>query len=333
MSTTLATSGDNTQDPRNPELVTQLKAYMIRTGLQDNTRDRANIGKSLGYGDGTAVYRYLAGKPEGDLVRFETRLASFLDNELRIEGGGALVTDPDAFIMPSMFSFFNTVRDHGRIGVAKGDAGIGKSCACRAYTSQHKSNTLYIHVWAWAAGKKALASELVRYSGVNIGKRETPEAALARYCRDNKTMIILDNAQRLTASARNWLADFYDYCGVAIALVGNPEIETQWAKVDQHHRRVGLRRDVSIDLFDSNPAMNTAKATADHLIRLHLPEGQGNPAVKKRVMEILTTRGSGACGAVVSHASLAHLMINKAPDIDPLKALTLASSQLITQAA
>lgn len=320
-------------DPRNAELVTRLKAYMHRQGLADNTRDRTLLGKRLGYADGTAVYRYLAAKPEGDLAKFEKRLTAFLDNELRIEGGGELVKDPASFILPSVYSLCNATRKHGRISIGSGPAGTGKTCGCRIYANEHKSNTLYLHVWAWTAGKGKLAAELIRFSGVTIGKKESPESALARHFRDSQTMLILDNAQRLTNSARNWLADFYDYTGTPIALFGNPEIEQQWARVDQHHRRIGLRRDVSIDLFDDNKEMNTAKATADHLIRLHLPEGEGNPGVKKKVLQILSTKGSGACGAVVSHTRLAHLMIERDASLDPVKALDLAATQLISAAA
>lgn len=325
-----ATSGS---DPRNPELVARLQGYMARQGLKDNTQDRAILGKQLGYGDGTAVYRYLAGKPEGDLAKFESRLTAFLDNELRLEGGGALVTSDDAFINPSMFAFLNQVRKHCRIGVAHGPAGIGKSCACRAYTAAHKSTTLYVHVWSWASGKGGLARELAKFAGVKA-KGEAVEIALARHFKDRQIMLILDNAQRLTNSARNWLADFFDFTGTPIALVGNPEIEAQWSRIDQHTRRIGLRRDVSVDLFDSKPERNTAKATATHLLRQHLPEAQGNTAATRKVLELLTRKGSGACGAVVSHASLARMMLT-APGsqiTDPAQALDLAATQLLSAA-
>ena len=325
---------DVQHDQRNPELVHALQAYMERNNLDNNTRDRLKVARNLGYKDGTAVYRYLAAKPEGDVAKFELRLASFLSNELRIEGGGDLIDDTHSFIIPSMFAFLNQVRSAGHIGVAHGPAGTGKTCAARLYTAKHKSNTLYAHVWCWTAGKSDLARELATRAGLVLKKNETHEAALRRHFQDapKGMMFVLDNAQRLTPKARDWLADFLDFTGVPIALVGNPEIEQQWARCDQHKRRVGLRRDVSIDLFDPKSEHNTSARTVHYLIQRHLPEAAHTPEVHDKALSLLNQRGSGACGAVVMHARLARLMLAGGKVKDPSRAFDLAKTQLINAA-
>lgn len=327
-----AAAGDGDQatlDVRNADLVKLLTSYMDRNGLQNNTRDRAIIGKHLSYKDGTAVYRYLAAKPEGDLVKFEQRLAAFLDNELRLEGGGDLVDDPHSFILHSMFAFLDQVRKCGDIGIAHGPAGTGKSCAVRIYTAQHKQTTVSIHLWKWTGGKGALVNELVKSTGISVSKNQCPEPLLARWFKDHGAMLILDNAQRMTPSARDWLRDFLDFTGIPMALVGNPIIETQFRRVDQHARVVGLRRDVSIDLFDADSSHNSAKATVKHLLKLHLPEGAQDAAVTSKALKLLTTAKSGACGALRMHCKLARLMLQGGKITSPANAFDLAATQLI----
>jgi DNA transposition AAA+ family ATPase len=339
MKPTLATSGksaaagDDDQariDLRNAELVHQLAAYMDRNGLLNNTRDRGILGKRLSYADGTAVYRYLAGKPEGDLAKFEKRLAAFLDNELRLGGGGELVDDPSSFILHSMFAFLDQVRKCGDIGIAHAPAGTGKSCAVKLYTAQHKKTTVSIHLWKWTGGKSALVTELVKSTGLSVTKNQCAEPLLARWFKDHGAMLILDNAQRMTPSARDWLRDFLDFTGIPIALVGNPIIERQLARVDQHKRVVGLRRDVSLDLYDAESKHNSAKTTVKHLLKLHLPEGEHDAAVTSKALKLLTQEQSGACGAVRMHCKLARLMLQGGKVTTPAKAFELASTQLIT---
>lgn len=322
---------DTANDPRNAALVADLTRYLRANNLPNNGRTRQRLGQQLGYADGTAVYRYLAAKPEGDLAKFETRLSAFLANELRIEGGGALIDDPKAFILPSMFAFLNSVRALGHIGVAHGNAGTGKTCAARLYTAAHRDTTIYTHVWSWAAGKVDVARELATAAALTMSKSETHESALRRHCRDTGTMLILDNAQRLTPKARDWLADFLDYTGTPIALIGNPEIEAQWARCDQHKRRVGLRRDVSIDYTDK--AMNTAASTVRYLLQRHLPEVASDPAVQRKAMELLKGKDTGSCGAVIMHAQLVRRFLSIGQVTDPLEAWQAARTQLITDRA
>ncbi len=327
-----AAAGDDDQaqiDVRNAALVHQLKDYMSRTGLADNTRDRALLGQRLSYADGTAVYRYLAGKPEGNIVRFEQRLEAFLDNELRLDGGGDLIADPSSFILHSMFGFLDQVRKCGDIGIAHAPAGTGKSCAVRLYTAANKTTTVSIHLWKWTGGKSALVNELLKATGVGVSSGQCAEAALARCFRDRGAMMVLDNAQRMTPSARDWLRDFLDFTGVPIALVGNPIIEHQFSRVDQHKRVVGLRRDVSLDLLTSGSKRNSAKTTVQHLLKIHLPEGSQNADVTSRALTLLTKVSSGACGAVRMHCKLARLMLLGGKVTDPAKAFDLAATQLI----
>jgi AAA domain len=329
---------DAQQARPNPELVSRLKAHMASRGLDESKiKHRAIIGTDLGYADQTPVYRFLNDKwTLGDLGKFETRLVAFLENEMRIEGGAELINDPASFVLPSMFAFLNQVRACGNIGVAHGPAGIGKTCACRIYAAQNKQTTLYLHLVTWKRRQSAIVQSLLKAAGLKAGRGDCKEELLARHLRDNSMMLVLDNAQRLTRHSRDWLRDLLDDYGVPIALIGNPEIIAQWAAVDQHKRVVGLKRDVSVDLFEPGESGQlipgeTAEATVHHLLKRHFPEG--SMTCKSEALKLLTHPGSGAAGALVMHARLASLMLKGGRITDSREAFRLAKTQLIQEAA
>ncbi len=332
-----AASNDAQHDKRNPELLARLQAHFQSRGLDTrSTKHRALVGGELGYKDQTAVYRYLENKwTLGDLDKFEARLSGHLENEMRIEGGADLVDDPQSFVIPSMFTFLNQVRACGHIGVAHGPAGIGKTCACRLYAAQHKQTTLYLHLMTWTRRQGSIVERLLKALGIKVKRGDCKEEILARHMQEHGIMLMLDNAQRLTRHARDWLRDLLDRAGIPIALIGNPEIIRQWAACDQHRRVVGLKRDVSVDLFEAEGGTispgETSDATINHLLKRHFPKA--NAAVKREVLKLLTRPDSGAAGAVVMHSKLASLMLQGGKITDPVEAFRLAETQLIQQEA
>lgn len=335
MKTIPTQEASNGNDPRNAELLSSFLAYFRRHSLRtDNGTDRATVGRRLNYADGTAVYRYLNIEKwsGGNLAKFEKRLAAFLDNELRLLGGGDLVDDHKSFVIPSVFAFLNHARRGKMISIGHGEAGAGKSCACLLYAAANRSTTVYLHVWEWTSGKGALTAELLKLLEIEPRSSESAAQALARHLRDHEMLLILDDAHALHFSARKFLANLAEYSGVPIALIGNSEIIDQWARVPQHKRRALLKCDVTLDLYDSDTKYNTAEATLNYLMERHLPDLAGNEAVRKEMMRILKTKRSGACGSVVAHAHHTRLMMAGGIK-DPLKAFQSAQTRLLNEAA
>jgi type II secretory pathway predicted ATPase ExeA len=145
---------------------------------------------------------------------------------------------------------------------------------------------------------------------------------------DSQRLLIIDNAHRLTESARRWLADFWEETRLPIALVGNPEIEQQWQRNDQHGSRVGLHRDITLDLVKK---ATTTKATARHLLHLHLPAAQDDQTVLADAAQLLSEFGS--CRAVVMRSNLANRILAGGKITSPTEAWQLAKTQLIHAAA
>lgn len=324
-----------TGDPRSEALVKGLAAYFARHGLKTASQhDRSTVGRALGYGDGTAVYRFLNIEKwdGGNLAKFETRLEAFLQNELRLIGGGELVNDPESFVIPSVFAFLDHARRGRMVNVGYGEAGAGKTCACKLYAAANRSTTCYIHVWEWTSSASAVVAEIMKTLGLETLGKEKPAQRLARHLRDNEMMLIIDNAHELNFSARKMLADLIEFAGIPVALIGNEEILEQWKRKPQHKRRVALKRDVTLDLYDEDEQTNTVSTTLNYLMDQHLPELAANKDVRRKMMGILKTRRSGACGSVVMHAHHTKIMISGGIK-DPLEAFRAAQEELLSDAA
>lgn len=317
----MKTSTASTGNTRDPQLLASLQEAIAKLPTTDKTKAYETMGKRIGC-SATYIYRYLNDDFRGDLGKIETQIRGYFAAEvLRTEGNQELVTED--FSVGSTHKFLRQVKQHGYIGVGHGPAGRGKTCAARLYAAKDNA-CIYIHATMWSCGRHAIARQIKAAIKAKLSKHETTDEALVRLLSNSGRLLIIDNAQRLTESARRWIADFWDATRIPIALLGNPEIESQWRRNDQHGSRVGLHRDITTDLAKSS----TAQATADHLIRLHLP-GYGD--LTKDVAEILQSFGS--CRAAAMQLSLTKAMLDGGKITDPTTAWLAAKTQLITAAA
>lgn len=309
-------------DHRNQQVIARLRDYQQRHGLSNSTRDQETMAKRLGTSQ-TYLYRYLENDFRGRLDSFEQKMSAALDAEtLRIEGNNELI-DTD-FVVKSVHNFLRLVKQHGFIGVGHGDAGKGKTCAARLFATKDPT-AIYMHVNVWTGGRYALTREIARAASIKPVKGQTLDEALLAKLAGSDRLLILDNAHRVTEAARRWIADFWEATRLPIALLGNPEIERQFQRNDQHGSRVGLHRDITGALKKSEAA------TAAHLIRLHFPEAEGDAAILQQASAVL--QGFGSCRALAMRAKLAHNMLTSGRMTDAAKAFEAASTQLITSAA
>lgn len=315
-------------DARNADLIIALRTYQRAQGLTDSTKDLDVLARRMGTSQ-TYLFRYLRGDFRGDLARFESRIRSFLDGDEveRAETNTTIISQD--FIIGGMNSFLRQVKAHGFVGIGHGPAGRGKTFAAKLYAAQHSTTTIYLHVSVWQAGRHDITRAIARAMQLTRpAKGQSLDDALVAKLVGSDRLIIIDNAHRLTEGARRWLADFWDIAQVPIALIGNPEIEQQWARNDQHGSRVGLHRDVTLDLVRSERC--TAKATAGHLLRLHLPEAADVPEVVADAAQAI--QAFGGCRSVTMRARLAKNILSGGRVQDPSEAWHLAKTQLINAA-
>ena len=311
---------------RNDDLAARLFALQKRLDLSDD-----KLGRKLG-STATYVSRYRGfheGKWTGSLVNFETAVAELLMKEELMQGDDMTLSN-DGFCVQSVFEYLDFIHQNRHIGVGYGPAGKGKTCAGRLYAASH-TTCVYLHIWDWTTSRDKLIAELFSAARVRCAKQESKAEALVRTFRDSDRLIIIDNAQRLTARMRKFLMDFFDATRTPIAMLGNQEIVKQFEANDQHASRLGRCIDVT-DAGGENRAQ-IDKTSVSTLLKAYMPAAADDKAVQSETLAILRVKDGGAARAAKMTLKLAQRITGTAPSITPLDAIKLAKTQLIHQEA
>lgn len=325
MKTTTPPTGN---DIRDISTLQALDKHVKAAGLRINIAELHELAKGMG-SSGTYLFRYLRNdwRASTDALRkFEDRVMEYLQNaataEKPVTTANTKLIAQD-FIVESVRRFFEHVRAHAYIGIGYGPAGTGKTKASEIYAAQHAINTIYIHLSTWNGGRHDLVKQIKAEAGVHrVPKNVKVEDHLVERLKGSGYLLVIDNAHRMTEASRRFLADFWEQSKLAIALIGNPEIRDQFAKNDQHGSRVGIERDVTLELS------KTKSATAKHLLTLHMPEAVEVPEIVLDASAML--KGFGRCRSVEKRAALARTILlapNNGVD-DPALAWRMAKDQL-----
>jgi DNA transposition AAA+ family ATPase len=164
--------------------------------------------------------------------------------------------------------FADAVRRHHTIGICFGQAGIGKTLSARRYANWHKAGNL-LEEWgprddsdyqvyaalartrsvfytpAVLTSPKQIHAELEDISTrvsicidqhlEKIGKKTGP-AGISKQVE----LLIIDESERLSATALELLRDRYDRDNTALILIGMPGIEKWFSRYPQLYSRVGF---------------------------------------------------------------------------------------------
>lgn len=166
--------------------------------------------------------------------------------------------------------FANAVRKHRYIGLCFGAAGVGKTLSAQRYTNWNFADFEDVN---WSSRKGAAAesklyaavakSRTLFYTpsvGVSAGfLRRDLQALLSRAndciylhltrdrkrrsseeTRDRMEMVIVDESERLSTPALDYLRDLFDRSGIGLLFVGMPGMEKRMARYPQLYSRVGF---------------------------------------------------------------------------------------------
>lgn len=165
--------------------------------------------------------------------------------------------------------FADAVRRQHTIGICYGQAGIGKTLSARRYANWHKAENL-IEQWgprddsdfqiyaalarartvfytpAVLTSPKQIHAELEHISTrvsicvdqhlEKIGKKTGPPTRTGKHVE----LLIIDESERLNATALELLRDRYDRDNIALILIGMPGIEKWFSRYAQLYSRVGF---------------------------------------------------------------------------------------------
>lgn len=176
----------------------------------------------------------------------------------------AVSTRFDTFISTKehrrFIEFANAVRAHRYIGLCFGPAGVGKTLSAWRYADCHRVGDLSP---AWKGVKPleakiyaALARSRTLFYTPSIGLspsalrgnlRLAQEDALERMNRNRRgrgmldiELIIVDEIERLSTPALEYLRDLFDHSDIGLIFVGMPGMEKRMARYPQLYSRVGF---------------------------------------------------------------------------------------------
>jgi DNA transposition AAA+ family ATPase len=248
--------------PFNESLRDRLAAWRDATAATTGKAvSNDSLGRKLGY-SGTVISKYLSGVPEGDVPSLETRIEDFLKAAAR-----RAVRDVPPFetaVTRAVHVALECTRRTDDVALLSGPAGIGKSVGIRTYVSANPL-TIAITVTRWSRDDAGVVRllwdelETSSWSG-QVSRARYMEQRLA----DSQRLIVVDNAHRLSNSARAWLFDFHDVTGCPIALVGNPEVLAAIRLNDQQFSRIGLHR--RLDMAGNPSVADYARRMVDAMI-------------------------------------------------------------------
>ena len=220
------------------------KLQEYRTSNREQPLTMNEIGQELGV-SGTRVNKYLRGSPEGDVAELEAKIADLLKAVAKRRDSAVkyFPTNVSAIIMATL----ELIRKTNDVGLISGPAGIGKSVTISEYQAAHPL-AMAISATRWQRDDRGISGLLFAQCETGSWNGYQPRAEfICSRLRGSNRPVIIDNAHRMTESARQWVFDMHDETGCPIALIGNPEILVEIKRNDQQFSRIGIHQQVTLD--------------------------------------------------------------------------------------
>lgn len=296
--------------PFDPDLRERLREFQQAYGLS-NTQLALKLDCHA-----TQVSKYLNGRPEGNVARFESIVIDVLKNAAR--RSATKIKHFTTNVSRTINGDLQTIRKTNDLALITGPAGIGKTCGFEIYVADNPA-TIFITASAWHAARNGF--EALFFDSFNTSDWDGCSKR-ANYLTDklknSDRLIIIDNAHRLKRSALQWIFDFHDATGCPVALGGNPEVLDLIRKNDQMFSRVGLHRDLT--------KLTDTQHLVQNVVEQIWPEANGD----LNDLGAVVVEHQGAVRALRKQVSLAKELSDNNPKLrDPQIAFKAAHTQLI----
>lgn len=213
----------------NTKLQQQLKDYIAELGSQNNAAKA--IGKST-----AAISTYLNGAYKGNIENFEKHLEEVFKNKAAAESlKSATVSGryKPTSISESVYETIRLCHLKGGLAIDCGDAGIGKTMACKKYEEDYPTSTIYVSVNPCLVTLSAFLKLLCRTLKISLsnGRKDEMWLRLSEQFAGERKVLIIDEAQHLPIKTIEAIRAFFD-CNpkLGICLVGNIETFTNTGK-------------------------------------------------------------------------------------------------------
>lgn len=207
------------EDKRNSKLVESLHKYCEELGSQ------SAVAKKIGY-SAAVISQYLQNKYRGSIETLEAKLTEVFDNRAAAESIESI--QQCAGYVPTKVSgaIYGSIRMchlKGGFALEAGQAGIGKTMACKRYAEDYPNTSIYISVNPCLCSISAILKLLCRALSVSCGGRKDDMfMGICDALQGERKVIIIDEAQHLTIKTLEAIRALFDVQeNVGICLVGN----------------------------------------------------------------------------------------------------------------
>lgn len=186
----------------------------------------------------TFLSKYLNDNLDREVPNFERQAFDVIKSiKERIQFSGEIFVTS---VVRKMANAFDLIRKTGFISLITGEAGNGKTSGINHYLL---ANSSAVRINLNATTRDANKVEGLVFRSVDNRDWKSQSSRydyLVERFRDSSRLLIVDNAQRLSGSGRQWLFDFSDDARCPIALVGNPELLDRIRTEKTQLSRIGL---------------------------------------------------------------------------------------------
>jgi DNA transposition AAA+ family ATPase len=167
-------------------------------------------------------------------------------------------------VVRKMGNVLHLIRKTGDFAVLTSPAGNGKTSAVRHFSAENPS-TVCINLNATTREAGKVEGLVFRTTDHREWKGQTSRFDfLVNRFKGTGRLLIVDNAQRLTMSGRQWIFDFADEADCPVALVGNPEMIDAIRSNDQQFSRIGLHGNYELEAAElPGASMHVTRQVSD----------------------------------------------------------------------
>lgn len=202
------------------KLMEQLRAYIERCGSQ------SVAAKNIGY-SAAVISTYLKGEYKGDVNKLEARLTEIFANQEAEKEVASMSLATDYVSTSISQGVYDTIRLchlRGGLAIECGDAGIGKTMACRKYAEDYPNTAVYISVNPCISSITAFLKYMCMIMGLPTGRKDDMWLRIAQRLSGERRVLIIDEAQHLPIKTIESIRAFFDtYPEIGVCLVGNEE--------------------------------------------------------------------------------------------------------------
>lgn len=212
----------------NPELQEKLRLFIEECGSQNKAAQA--LGKST-----ATLSTYINNCYKGNLESFERFLEETFNNKSAAESlksSGLLNTYKPTSISQGVYETIRLCHLKGGLAIECGDAGIGKTMACKKYAEDYPDTAIYVTVNPCLVTLSAFLKLLCRVQKVTAnGRKDEMWMRLSESFGGERKVLIIDEAQHLPIKTIEAIRAFFDSNpSLGICLVGNIETVTNTGK-------------------------------------------------------------------------------------------------------